>query len=187
LFLIGTSSVSSAQTVPVPRCIDDALDATDGVGRNAWAEKCGYLAPGGADFFDAQELYAVFNVGCSHAGCSPVLPVTEADPCIPNLTRIGRCTNGFALTVSGVESDVHVSSRRGVDVCPASQTCRFDYARTAFFVVALASTTNLVDCMQFSAWDGICPGPGPSCPLELSEDSSLTALWTPISGCTPQP
>jgi len=184
MFLMAASSISSAQLVT--RCADDAVAATDALGRNAWAANCGYVTPQARDFFDADGDYLVFTTGCSRVGCSPALPVTALAPCVSDLVKLGLCKNAFAVSVSSFESGVSVASPRGVELCPDSGTCQFAYVTGTPITMSLTSTRNVADCLQFSGWQGACAGQSSSCSLVVNSDVSARAVWSRISGCIPR-
>jgi hypothetical protein len=92
LFVIGTSSVASAQVTS--RCAEDPLGTTDAMGRNAWAANCGYITPAARDFFNTDGEYIVFTTGCGHAGCAPFVPVTATAGCIFGLVKLEYCMAG---------------------------------------------------------------------------------------------
>ena len=92
LFVIGTSSVAFAQLEQ--RCMEDPLGTFEAQGRNAWAAKCSYMTASSAAFSDAEGLYIVFTTGCGHAGCSPYVPVSNADACFGGLVKLGYCLAG---------------------------------------------------------------------------------------------
>jgi len=92
LFLIGTSSLASAQVTT--RCMEDPLGVVEAQGRNAWAANCGYITPAARDFLDMDGEYVIFTTGCGHAGCSPYVPVVATDPCVFGLVKLGYCMAG---------------------------------------------------------------------------------------------
>jgi hypothetical protein len=92
LFVIGTSSIASAQLTA--RCSEDALGVTDAQGRNSWAYNCMYISQAARDFYNSDADYVVFTTGCGHAGCSPFVPVTATAACVPNLVILGFCKAG---------------------------------------------------------------------------------------------
>jgi hypothetical protein len=94
LFVIGESSIASAQVL-TGRCQDDQLtNATDAMGRNAWAVNCNYISTAAQAFYNSDGDYVVFTAGCGHAGCSPFVPITAGAACVTGLAVLGSCKTG---------------------------------------------------------------------------------------------
>ena len=94
LFVIGASSIASAQVL-TGRCTEDQLtNATDAAGRNAWAANCGYISAAAQAFYNSDGDYVVFTTGCGHAGCNPFVPITATAMCSSGLAVLGSCKTG---------------------------------------------------------------------------------------------
>jgi hypothetical protein len=75
------------------RCSEDQLTTTEqAVGRNAWANKCGYISENMENLANMEGLYLVFTTG-SYGG-SPNIPVVESANCIDGLQPLGLCMKG---------------------------------------------------------------------------------------------
>jgi len=188
LGILLTGGMSSIASAGDDRCGEDVLSLAEGQGRNAWAASCGYLQPSAVPSLDANHLYVVFTMGCGHAGCSPYVPVVATDPCVSGLTTFEYCTHNDAvlLTLSSDESGITVSSAGRVERCPDGGTCSFSYFLGSPLTLTLTSTRNLVDCLQFTGWQGACAGQGSTCSLVANSDLSTTATWSRIIGCIPR-
>jgi hypothetical protein len=133
LFVIGKSSIASAQVPITGRCTDDQLTTlADAQGRNAWAFACGYINTNALNFYDSDGDYVVFTTGCGHAGCSPFIPVTATAPCIGGLVFLGSCKAGcytpeqkllFNGAYSGVQH-AYESQKTTVTALTAGSTLR---------------------------------------------------------------
>lgn len=90
--LTGTLLSASAADAA---CRENLL-ASEAQGRNAWAEKWGYLLPGEAAQLNSQYRYVEFTSGCyrliSGAACSPVIPVSQNGNFVGGLMTSDLCT-----------------------------------------------------------------------------------------------
>jgi hypothetical protein len=42
-------------------------------------------------FWNENFAYLVFTTGCGQAGCNPFVGVSETDPCVAGLIKLGFC------------------------------------------------------------------------------------------------
>ncbi|WP_163989793.1 Hint domain-containing protein [Pyxidicoccus caerfyrddinensis] len=101
LLFVGLSSTASAQLAT--RCYqDDQLTTYElGMGRNAWARKCGYASTYQETNMNMEGEYIVFAHGCSAypsipagSDCQFYVPTSEAAACIAGLYKLGKCYVG---------------------------------------------------------------------------------------------
>lgn len=71
----------------------ESLSWSEMQGRNAWAEKWGYLLPGEASQLSDMGIYIEFVTGCyrSYTSCSPLVPVTSAGSYVSGLVTSEYC------------------------------------------------------------------------------------------------
>jgi len=156
LFVIGTSSVASAQLTA--RCSEDALGVADAQGRNGWAYNCGLITQAARDFYNLDADYVVFTVGCGHAGCSPFIPVTPTDSCLvpgvpspPGPTILGFCKAGcytpeqkvlFNGTYSGVQHAYETHKTTVTGLTAGSSLRDLSFAEQPIQTYVAGSTTE---------------------------------------------
>lgn len=89
VFCLNVNSGYGGHTV-LRRCFEDRLSSLEEIqGRNAWAEKCGYIARDERDELDRRAFYVVFREGSK--GGHPNVPVSRRHHCRADLTVYGTC------------------------------------------------------------------------------------------------
>lgn len=127
---------------------------------------------------------ALIGVACG--GCA----LTEGEAESAQSVEIGAVTpdvSAFVLTVTAsVESDITVTNSTSGNTCPGGTTCNFAYLQGTAVTVQ-TDAQNLIDCAQFSQWNGACAGQGATCHLVMNSNLSTAARYKfGIPGCVPQ-
>lgn len=100
VMVVGLYGTADAQLAT--RCrLDDQLGGTDAKGRNAWSRKCGYISATREGLLNEEGEYQVYDRSCaawpvipSGSDCQRRVPVSETEPCITGLVKLGTCVAG---------------------------------------------------------------------------------------------
>lgn len=126
-------------------------------------------------------ISALFCV--AFAGCAAAPSDTDEAQEVQSITSL----SAFALTISGREEDIDVTTTNVSDTCPAFSQCQFGFIGGSVLTIKPTSTKNLIDCLQFAGWTGACTGQGSTCIVTINSDITVgEKLWTRIFGCVPQ-
>ncbi len=93
--------------------------------------------------------------------------------------------SAFVLTVSADENNITVTSSAPTNTCPSFSTCNFAYLQGTALTIK-TKPQNLIDCEQFTNWDGACAGQGATCSVVINSDISTDAFFGPLRGCIPK-
>lgn len=93
--------------------------------------------------------------------------------------------SAFVLSVTADEGRITVTGGGHTDTCLAFSTCNFAYLGGTPLTIK-AQAKNLVDCAQFTSWEGACAGQSATCSLVINSDLSTASVYGPILGCIPQ-
>lgn len=95
--------------------------------------------------------------------------------------------SAFALTISGEEAAIRITTTNVSDTCPADDQCQFGFIGGSVLTIRPTSTQNTIDCLRFNGWTGACAGQGSTCTVTINSDLTVGQnFWTRISGCIPK-
>jgi hypothetical protein len=126
-------------------------------------------------------ISALFCV--AFAGCAATPSDIDEAQAVQSVTS----TSAFALTISGEEEPIKITTTNVSDTCPADSQCQFGFIGGSTLTIKPTFTRNTVDCLQFAGWTGACAGQGSTCTVVINSDITVGEnFWTRILGCVPK-
>jgi hypothetical protein len=136
----------------------------------------------------AKSMFAIVLGGTLVGGCAMEEVVAETER-TAELTGaespVAPAASAFTLSVSSEGSGIRVIAPTHTLTCADFTFCQFAYVAGTAITVKPRRTTDQVDCIRFSHWEGACAGQSSNCQLVVNSDLSTHAVWVPLLGCRP--